>query len=98
MTPTTTDDRARLHPAWTIFAFAVLAWLTARSAGVELPLRPQAADSAGTREPVDRGREFLAQELTTARPFSHIFNAGDTPRIVWRDLEQVRRLGADGRL
>src|SRR5690606_29611285 len=28
-----------------------------------------------------------------ARPFTFVFNPGDAPRIVWRDLEEVQRLG-----
>ena len=40
---------------------------------------------------------FQDQELTTARPFSYIFNAGEPPRIIWRDVDEVRRLGSDGR-
>ncbi len=47
--------------------------------------------------PDDR-RAFQSQELTTPRPFMWIFNAGDAPRIIWRDVDEVRRLGADGKL
>ena len=46
----------------------------------------------------DERRLFQSQELTTARPFSFVFNSGDPPRIVWRDVDEVRRLGADGKL
>jgi CubicO group peptidase (beta-lactamase class C family) len=46
----------------------------------------------------DERRQFQDQELITAKPFSFIFNAGDPPRIVWRDLESVRQLGSDGHL
>ena len=38
-------------------------------------------------------REFQAQELTTARPMSFIFNADQPPRVIWRDVETIRRLG-----
>jgi len=38
-------------------------------------------------------RLFQSEQLVTARPFSYIFNSGDRPRIVWRDLETVRQLG-----
>jgi len=41
---------------------------------------------------------FQSQELITARPFTYIFSAGDPPRIVWRDVDEVRRLGAEGNL
>ena len=43
-------------------------------------------------------REFQSQELITARPMTYICNAGDEPRIVWRDLARVRELGSDGDL
>jgi len=43
-------------------------------------------------------RRFQDQELITARQFTRIFNPGDPPRIVWRDVDEVRRLGADGEL
>jgi len=43
-------------------------------------------------------RQFQDQELVTAKPFSVIFNPGEAPRIVWRDLETVRELGRNGRL
>ena len=46
----------------------------------------------------DQRRVFQAQELITAKPNSWIFNPGDPPRIVWRDLEEVRRLGFKGPL
>ena len=46
----------------------------------------------------DERREFQSQTLITARPFSFIFNAGDPPGIVWRDLKAVQKLGCDGRL
>jgi len=49
------------------------------------------------RKQEDR-RRFQDQELITARPFTFIFNPGDPPRIVWRDADEVRRLGSDGRL
>lgn len=38
-------------------------------------------------------RRFQDQELIPARPMSYIFNVGDTPRIIWRDVDEVRRLG-----
>ena len=62
----------------------------------------QAADAAGQEQSLKRKqeerRQFQGQELITARPFSFIFNPGDPPRIVWRDVDEVRRLGADGQL
>lgn len=43
-------------------------------------------------------RQFQTQELITAEPSSWIFNPGDPPRVVWRDLEEVQRLGFKGPL
>jgi CubicO group peptidase (beta-lactamase class C family) len=58
--------------------------------------------SAGREQELKRKQEdrrrFQDQELVTARPFTFIFNPGDAPRIVWRDADEVRRLGSDGRL
>ena len=62
----------------------------------------QATDAAGRDEELKRKaeerRRFQGQELITARPFTFIFNPGDPPRVVWRDVDEVRSLGADGRL
>lgn len=38
-------------------------------------------------------REFQSQELMLAKEGSWIFKPGETPRILWRDIETVRRLG-----
>ncbi len=46
----------------------------------------------------DERRRFQSQELITAKPFTFIFNPNDPPRIVWRDVDEVRRLGSDGKL
>jgi CubicO group peptidase (beta-lactamase class C family) len=43
-------------------------------------------------------RQFQTQELITAESSSWIFNPGDPPRVVWRDLEKVQRLGFKGPL
>lgn len=47
--------------------------------------------------PVQR-QQFQAQELITAKRNSWIFTAGDPPRIVWRDVDELRRLGFEGPL
>ena len=47
---------------------------------------------------VAQRHEFQVQEMITAKPFSFIFNVGDEPRIVWRDLARVRELGSNGEL
>lgn len=41
---------------------------------------------------------FQTQELITSRPGTWVFKPGEPPRIVWRDVEQVRRLGGDAEL
>jgi CubicO group peptidase (beta-lactamase class C family) len=41
---------------------------------------------------------FQQQEITTGRPGTFVFNPGETPRIIWRDVDEVRRLGGDGTL
>src|SRR5262249_46003262 len=62
----------------------------------------QVADAAGQEQSLRRKqeerRQFQGQELIPARGFSFIFNRGAPPRIVWRDVDDVRRLGADGEL
>jgi len=40
-------------------------------------------------------REFQSQELMLAKSGSWIFKPGETPRILWRDVETVRRLGCN---
>ncbi len=40
-------------------------------------------------------QQFQALELMPARASAWVFQAGATPRIVWRDAEEARRLGAD---
>jgi CubicO group peptidase (beta-lactamase class C family) len=47
---------------------------------------------------IEQRRRFQSQELITALPNTWIFNPGDPPRIVWRDLEEVRRLGFEAPL
>jgi CubicO group peptidase (beta-lactamase class C family) len=46
----------------------------------------------------EQRRLFQDQEITTARTFGSIFNPGDPPRLIWRDAEEVRRLGGNVRL
>lgn len=40
-------------------------------------------------------RAFQEQELIAAKRFAYIFNPGEPPKIVWRDAEEIRRLGGD---
>jgi hypothetical protein len=64
--------------------------------------RPDPAPAPGRDQDTKRlkgqRRAFQDQELTTARPFGYVFNPGDPPRLIWRDVDEVRRLGSDGRL
>lgn len=46
----------------------------------------------------DRRRSFQAQELMTANSGGWIFPPGQPPRIIWRDVQEVRRLGWKGPL
>lgn len=43
-------------------------------------------------------REFQSQELMLAKSRSWIFHPGETPRILWRDIETLQRLGHTGPL
>lgn len=60
----------------------------------EKELAPQ--ESEAQRKQNER-RQFQALELSTAGAGAWIFQPGETPRIVWRDCEQARRLGGDVR-
>ena len=51
-----------------------------------------AEELAAERTRQDR-REFQSQELMLAKSGTWIFKAGETPRVLWRDLEAVWRLG-----
>lgn len=77
-------------------------WLALIAYGAAAPglaqvTRPTTQETAEQTLRAQR-RQFQDQELITAKPFTYIFNSGEPPRIVWRDLETVRDLGCDGRL
>lgn len=59
--------------------------------GVGSPVA-EAADLDVERKEEER-REFQLQELMLAKTGGWIFKLGETPRILWRDAETVRRLG-----
>ena len=65
-------------------------------------IAPPKEKSLATRTSIEQLREqrrqFQCKELITAIPNTWIFNPGDPPRIVWRDVEEVRRLGFKGPL
>lgn len=46
----------------------------------------------------DDRRAFQDQQLITAKPNSFILTGDKTPRIIWRDADEVRRLGGETRL
>jgi CubicO group peptidase (beta-lactamase class C family) len=62
-------------------------------AGAAPPTTRPGSDDAALRQLAQDRRLFQDQELVTATPFGFIFNSGQPPRIVWRDVETVRRLG-----
>ena len=43
----------------------------------------------------EQRREFQSQELMLAKSGGWIFKPGETPRVLWRDIETVRRLGCN---
>lgn len=43
-------------------------------------------------------QRFQAQELIAAQSATWVFKPGETPRVIWRDVEEVRRLGGDPQL
>ncbi len=51
-----------------------------------------------TTQKLEDRKLFQSQELITALSGTWVFKAGETPRIVWRDVETIRRLGGDPRL
>lgn len=56
------------------------------------------APESEAQQKQDERREFQSQELITAKSGTWIFKPGDVPRIVWRDVEAIERLGGDTRL
>lgn len=46
----------------------------------------------------EQRQQFQNQELIAAKPGAWIFKPEETPRVAWRDANEVRRLGFDGRL
>lgn len=57
-----------------------------------------AVGGADSQRTMDERRQFLAQELITARAGTWIFQPGETPRVVWRDVAEIQRLGGDPQL
>jgi hypothetical protein len=55
----------------------------------------QQGDAQADEVKREERREFQSQELMLAKSGSWIFKLDETPRILWRDAETVRRLGCD---
>ena len=53
------------------------------------------ADDQPTNDIRAQRQQFQAQELMTSRSGSWIFPPGTTPRIIWRDVDEIRRLAGD---
>lgn len=65
-----------------------------RAAGDDTPDKTAIAQRVAEDKKEER-REFQLQELMLAKAGSWIFKPGETPRVLWRDVETVRRLGCD---
>lgn len=68
-----------------------------------VPVAPFAAEPKGQppdplRQLRDDRRAFQDQQLITAKPNSFILTGDKPPRIIWRDAEEVRRLGGETKL
>ena len=53
------------------------------------------ADDQPTNDIRAQRQQFQAQELMTSRSGGWIFPPGTTPRIIWRDVDEIRRLAGD---
>ena len=69
----------------------LLPLLTASTPAAQAPSTAPATTRAATL--AELRHAFQGQELITAKPFSYVFSKGQTPRVIWRDVEEVRRLG-----
>ncbi len=52
-----------------------------------------AAADSDIEHKIEQRREFQLQELMLAKTGGWIFQPGETPKLLWRDIETVRRLG-----
>ncbi|MGE0758481.1 MAG: serine hydrolase domain-containing protein [Pirellulaceae bacterium] len=76
---------------WTFWLLTALpvSWVLAQDS-------PQSAGDLQARQ--EQRQRFQRQQLMTAQPGSWVFLPGETPRIVWRDVQMIQELGADPRL
>lgn len=85
---------ARTPPIWTwLLAGACLCHAAAYAQPQPDVVAEKATDDIAKKR-AERQR-FQAQTLITAVPASWAFKVGDTPRIVWRDVQTIRELGLD---
>lgn len=77
--------------------YKLIVVLVAMSCASSLAIVPALAQSATSTMRQAR-REFQSQSTITAKPFTFVFSSTEFPKIVWRDVDEVRRLGADGDL
>jgi hypothetical protein len=83
-------DRLTARLAWFAAWLALLMFFLAQ----KMPAAKSTTPS--TQELREARRQFQDAELVPAKTSSFIFNSGQPPRIVWRDVDEVRRLGSDG--
>ena len=86
------EDRLTARLAW------YAAWLALLMFCLGQTLPAAKSTTRPTQELREARRQFQDAELLPARASSFIFNSGQPPRIVWRDVDEVRRLGSDGRV
>jgi len=64
---------------------------TEESAKTELAIHAEAASLTLAEQRL----QFQSQELMTSKQASWVFPPGKIPRIIWRDVDEVRQLGGD---
>lgn len=86
---------ARLPWIALLLSVVSLTTLLARGARGQTEERADGAifNTQATEGKREERREFQSQELMLAKSGTWIFKPGETPRILWRDVEAVRRLG-----
>jgi CubicO group peptidase (beta-lactamase class C family) len=82
-----------LSAVWIVCVLDQGAWAQVEPAATE-PAAGVSAEADAHRLQEER-RLFQVQQLITAQPGTWIFKPGDTPRIVWRDVQTIQRLGCD---
>ena len=90
-----------MQTAWklvVLFSLAAPATCVAAADPQQPDQSAQAAPGGEAARTSDQRQLFQSQQLITALPNTWVFRPGETPRIVWRDVETVRRLGVDAPL